>query len=148
MMQYRKKQKRKVSYFMVSVAMSVVFLIVGILGQLMSNLEEKNSYEAYMLQADTASEPEEQMENYIKAYGYWVVTHGLDTEGIPIPTYETDGSFDYCRQESEFFAEYFSAHMVYNEEVIGSISEEKYLLDISAEYADELVQYIYSNLTE
>ena len=64
---YRKKQKRKVSYFMVSVAMSVVFLIVGILGQLMSNLEEKNSYEAYMLQADTASGPEEQMENYIKA---------------------------------------------------------------------------------
>lgn len=64
---YRKKQKRKVSYFMVSVAMSVVFLIVGILGQFMSNLEEKNSYEAYMLQADTASGPEEQMENYIKA---------------------------------------------------------------------------------
>lgn len=64
---YRKKQKRKVSYFMVSVAMSVVFLIVGILGQLMSNLEAKNSYEAYMLQADTASGPEEQMENYIKA---------------------------------------------------------------------------------
>ena len=64
---YRKKQKRKVSYFMVSVAMSVVFLIVGILGQFMSNLEDKNSYEAYMLQADTASGPEEQMENYIKA---------------------------------------------------------------------------------
>ena len=64
---YRKKQKRKVSYFMVLVAMSVVFLIVGILGQLMSNLEEKNSYEAYMLQADTASGSEEQMENYIKA---------------------------------------------------------------------------------
>ena len=82
------------------------------------------------------------------AYGYWVVTNKLDAEGIPIPTYEKDGSFAYRMQEKEFFAEYFSAHMVYNEEDLGSISEEKQLLDTSAEYADELVQYIYSNVTE
>lgn len=64
---YRKKQKRKVKCFTVSVVMSFVFLIVGILGQLLSNMEENNNYEAYLLQADTSSGTEEQIENYIKA---------------------------------------------------------------------------------
>ena len=64
---YRKKQKRKVKYFTISVVMSVVFLIAGIWGQLMRNMEENNNYEGYLLQADTASRIEEQIAYYIKA---------------------------------------------------------------------------------
>ena len=65
--EYRRKQKKKVNYFLASVVATAVFLVIGVLGQLMSSMEVNSSYDAYMLQADTASISEEKIENYIKA---------------------------------------------------------------------------------
>ncbi len=65
--EYKAYQKKKLSYFLLTLIASLVFLVVGILGQVLKVNEENNNYDTFIIQADTASDASMRAQYYIKA---------------------------------------------------------------------------------
>lgn len=88
---YRKKQIKKVNYFIASVVTFFLCLLIGIFGQVMKISELNYNYDVYMAQAEIASNAQNQAEFYIKAIE--VKSTSFEAYFGLIQTYKDDASF-------------------------------------------------------